>query len=71
MSSSLEKYEYSEVYSDMIDLWDQLALIESAKLKVCGAYIARREQQQLIQFLMTLCSDFERFKLNPLGMSPI
>ena len=26
----------------MIDLWDQLALTESTKLKACGAYIERR-----------------------------
>jgi hypothetical protein len=29
----------------MTDLWDQLALTESAELKACGAYIERREQQ--------------------------
>jgi len=34
-----------EFYSDMIDLWDQLALTESIELKACGAYIKRREQQ--------------------------
>jgi hypothetical protein len=34
-----------EFYSAMIDLWDQLALIESAKLKAYSAYIEHREQQ--------------------------
>jgi hypothetical protein len=29
----------------MTDLWDQLALIESAELKACSDYIERREQQ--------------------------
>jgi hypothetical protein len=38
---------------------DQLALTESAELKACGAYIERREQQRLVQFLTTLRSDFE------------
>ena len=45
-----------EFYSAMTDLWDQLALTESAELKACGAYIERREQQRLVQFLR---SDFE------------
>ena len=31
-----------EFYSTMTDLWDQLALTESAELKACGAYIERR-----------------------------
>jgi hypothetical protein len=33
-----------EFYSAMANLWDQLALTESAELKACGAYIERREQ---------------------------
>jgi hypothetical protein len=37
-----------EFYSTMTDLWDQLALTELAELKVCGAYIKRREQQRLV-----------------------
>jgi len=32
-----------EFYFAMTDLWDQLALTESAELKACGAYIERRE----------------------------
>ncbi|XP_061949876.1 uncharacterized protein LOC133673190 isoform X2 [Populus nigra] len=48
-----------EFYSAMTDLWDQLALTELAELKACGAYIERREQQRLVQFLIALRSDFE------------
>jgi len=33
----------------MTDLWNQLTLIELVELKACGAYIARREQQWLVQ----------------------
>jgi hypothetical protein len=51
-----------EFYFAMTDLWDQLALTESAELKVCGAYIERREQQRLVQFLTALRSDFERLR---------
>jgi len=46
MSSSPEEYEYSKVL--LKDLWVQLALIESAELKACSAYIDRMEQQRLI-----------------------
>jgi hypothetical protein len=48
-----------EFYSAMTDLWDQLALTESAELKACGDYIEHREQQRLVQFLTALRSDFE------------
>jgi hypothetical protein len=48
-----------EFYSVNEDLWNQLTLIESAELKACGAYIERREQQQLVQFLTALRNDFE------------
>jgi len=48
-----------EFYSAMTDLWDQLALIESAELKACGAYIERKEQQRLVQFLTALHSDLK------------
>jgi hypothetical protein len=37
-----------EFYSAMTDLWDQVALIESAELKACGAYIEHREHQRLV-----------------------
>jgi hypothetical protein len=60
-----------EFYSTMTDLWDQLALTESTELKACGAYIEHKEQQQLIQFLTALCSDFEGFKGSILHCSPL
>ena len=37
-----------EFYSAMTGFWDQLALIESDELKACGAYMAHREEQQLV-----------------------
>ena len=46
-------------YYDMTDLLDQLALTKSNELKACGAYIACKEEQRLVQFLIALCSDFE------------
>ncbi|XP_031257396.1 uncharacterized protein LOC116115383 [Pistacia vera] len=54
-----------------IDLWDQLALIESEELKACGAYIVRREQQRLVQFLTALRSDFEGLRGSILHRSPL
>jgi hypothetical protein len=41
------------------------------ELKACGAYIERREQQQLIQFLTALRSDFEGLKGSILHCSPL
>lgn len=38
-----------EFYSSMSDLWDQLALTESAELKAFKPYIVRREEQRLVQ----------------------
>ncbi|XP_062116485.1 uncharacterized protein LOC133830512 [Humulus lupulus] len=43
----------------MTDLWDQLALIESEELRAFAPYIARRDEQRLVQFLMALRDDFE------------
>lgn len=60
-----------EFYSAMTDLWDQLALTESAELKACGAYIERKEQQRLIQFLTALRSDFEGLRGSILHRSPL
>ena len=61
-----------EFYSAMTeDLWDELALIESNELKACGAYIAHRETQRLVQFLMALCSDFEGLRGSILHRSPL
>lgn len=43
-----------DLYAAMFDLWDQFALSESKELKDFEPYIATREEQRLIQFLMTL-----------------
>lgn len=48
-----------EFYSTIIDLWDQLTHTKSAELRVCAPYIACREEQCLVQFLIALCDDFE------------
>jgi hypothetical protein len=55
----------------MIDLWDQLALTESAELKACGAYIECIEQQRLIPFLTAFHSDFEGLRGSILYRSPL
>ena len=57
-----------EFYSTMTILWDQLALTESVELKAYGAYIERREQQRLVQFLR---SDFEGLRGSILHRSPL
>uniref|UniRef100_A0A803PZ35 Uncharacterized protein n=1 Tax=Cannabis sativa TaxID=3483 RepID=A0A803PZ35_CANSA len=43
----------------MTDLWDQLALTESKELHAFALYIAHKEEQRLIQFLMAFPSNFE------------
>jgi hypothetical protein len=48
-----------------------LAITESAELKACGAYIERRDQQRLIQFLTALPSDFEGLIGSILHCSPL
>ena len=60
-----------EFYSVMTDLWDQLALTELTELKACGAYIERKEQQRLVQFLIALHSDFEGLRGSILYCSPL
>jgi hypothetical protein len=60
-----------EFYSAMTDLWDQLALTESAELTACGAYIKRREQQRLVQFLTALRSDFEGLRGSIVHRTPL
>ncbi|XP_062109593.1 uncharacterized protein LOC133821122 [Humulus lupulus] len=58
---ALEQKDISiqEFYSVMTNLWDQLALTESAELRAFAPYIARREEQRLVQFLMALRGDIE------------
>ncbi|XP_062110328.1 uncharacterized protein LOC133822116 [Humulus lupulus] len=60
-----------EFYSVMTDLWDQLALTESAELRAFAPYIARREEQRLVQFLMALRDDFEGLRGSILHRSPL
>ncbi|KAH7571721.1 hypothetical protein JRO89_XS04G0125500 [Xanthoceras sorbifolium] len=60
-----------EFYSAMSDLWDQLALTESAELRACAPYIANREDQHLVQFLMALRDDFEGLRGSILHRYPL
>ncbi|KAJ9562057.1 hypothetical protein OSB04_007217 [Centaurea solstitialis] len=60
-----------EFYVAMSDLWDQLALTETAKLKAFKPYISRREEQCLVQFLMALRSDFEGLRGTILHRTPL
>ncbi|XP_048231249.1 uncharacterized protein LOC125370282 [Ricinus communis] len=55
----------------MTNLWDQLALTESAKLRAFGAYIARREERRLVQFLMALHDEFEGLHRSILHRHPL
>ena len=55
----------------MADLWDQLALIESTELRAFVPYIASREEQRLVQFLMALRDDFEGLHGSILHRSPL
>ena len=48
-----------------------MALTESAELKAYGAYIARRKQQRLVQFLTALRSNFEGLRGLILHRSPL
>ena len=60
-----------EFYSTMTDLWDQLALMESSELRAFAPYIASREKQRLVQFLMALRDDFEGLRGSILHRSPL
>lgn len=60
-----------EFYTSMTDLWDQLALTESIELRAFAPYIARREEQRLVQFLMALRDDFEGLRGNILHRNPL
>ena len=60
-----------EFYSAMSSLWDQLALTESSALRVFAPYIARQEEQRLVQFFMALCDDFEGLRGAILHRSPL
>ncbi|XP_062080957.1 uncharacterized protein LOC133785757 [Humulus lupulus] len=60
-----------EFYSAMSNLWDQLALTESAELRAFAPYIARRDAQRLVQFLMALQDEFEGLRGTILHHSPL
>ncbi|XP_062111046.1 uncharacterized protein LOC133822654 [Humulus lupulus] len=60
-----------EFYSTMSNLWDQLALTESAELRAFAPYIARREAQRLVQFFMALRDEFEGLHGTILHRSPL
>jgi transposase InsO family protein len=60
-----------DFYSAMSNLWDQLALMESAELKTVKAYIDQREEQRLVQFLMALRDDFEGLRGSILHRTPL
>ena len=70
---SLQQNSHSvqEFYGSMSDLWDQLALTESAELKAFKPYTDRREEQRLVQFLMALRSDFEGLRGSILHRTPL
>ncbi|XP_020271847.1 uncharacterized protein LOC109847014 [Asparagus officinalis] len=60
-----------DFYSEITDLWDQLALTESAELKVFEPYITRREEQRLVQLLMALRPEFETIRASILHRTPL
>jgi hypothetical protein len=60
-----------EFYSAMTNLWDQLALMESAELKSVKAYTDQREEQRLVQLLMALRDDFEGLRGSILHRTPL
>ncbi|KAG6499180.1 hypothetical protein ZIOFF_038936 [Zingiber officinale] len=49
----------------------KLALTESSKLRAFPAYVTRREEQHLVQFLMALCDDFKGLHGTILNRSPL
>ncbi|XP_062099980.1 uncharacterized protein LOC133805845 [Humulus lupulus] len=60
-----------EFYSTMFNLWDQLTLNESAELQAFSPYIAQRDAQRLVQFLMALRDEFEGLRGTILHHSPL
>ncbi|KAL5753750.1 hypothetical protein ACOSP7_021970 [Xanthoceras sorbifolium] len=60
-----------EFYSVMSDLWDQLAFTEFAELRACAPYIANREEQRLVKFLMAPRDDFESLRGSILHRNPL
>ncbi|XP_062114820.1 uncharacterized protein LOC133827805 [Humulus lupulus] len=60
-----------EFYSAMSNLWDQLALTESTELRAFSPYIAWRDAQRLVQFLMALRDEFEGLRGTILHRNPL
>ncbi|XP_062114577.1 uncharacterized protein LOC133825682 [Humulus lupulus] len=60
-----------EFYSAMSNLWDQLALTESVELRAFSPYIARRDAQRLVQFLMALRDEFEGLRGTIMHRNPL
>ncbi|XP_062075565.1 uncharacterized protein LOC133779645 [Humulus lupulus] len=60
-----------EFYFGMSNLWDQLALTESAELQAFAPYISRRDAQCLVQFLMALRDEFEGLRGKILHHNPL
>ncbi|XP_073225690.1 uncharacterized protein [Cicer arietinum] len=60
-----------EFYSAMTNLWDQLTLMESTKLKAVKTYTNQREEQRSVWFLMALRDDFEGHPGGVLHRSPL
>lgn len=48
-----------EFYNEMTQYWDQLMLMEPVELQSLDFYVAYREKQRLVQFLMALRDQFE------------
>lgn len=48
-----------------------MALIESIELRACASYIVRKDEQNMVQFLMALYDDFEGLHGSILHRSPL
>ncbi|CAI8599151.1 unnamed protein product [Vicia faba] len=55
----------------MNNLWDQLALMKSTKLKLVKAYTGQREKHHLVQFMVALRDDFEGLRGGILHCNPL
>ncbi len=54
----------------MSNLWNKLALTESAELQAFKPYIYGREKQRLVNFFMALHNDFEAIRGRILHLTP-
>lgn len=60
-----------DFYSEITALWDQLAMTEVAELRSFAPYIARREEQRLVQLLMALRPEYEHCRASILHRTPL